>query len=123
MSPNPGILTHEQFPCPPGNLPWSVADIAGPASYTTVSVSAGAPGGGQAIASGTLGLPVATIAAFAMGSDDGQYAANIFFNPFAPRRGQNNGIIVQWIVANTGVEVTANTNLSARTMRILAVGR
>lgn len=122
MSPNPGVLTHEQFPCPPGNLPWTVADIAGPAAYVQV-VTGTPPTGGQAVGIAALGLSVSVITAYALGSDDGTYRIDVLMNPFVPKRGSTTGIILRWIVISTGLEVAANVNLSARTVRVHAVGR
>lgn len=118
----PGVLTNEQFPCPPGNLPWTVADIAGPASYTQVT-NATPPTGGQAVGIAALGLPVSVIWAQAMGSDDGQFDIVVLLSPFNPLAGSGIGLILKWIVSATGAEVAATTNLSARTVRILAIGR
>ena len=119
-----GVLTNEQFPCPPGNLPWTVAVVKGPALYTPVTPGAVgvAPTGGQAISKEALGLPVSVIWAGVLGSLNGQYTANVFLNPATPMSGSQTGIILQWLLAATMVEVGA-IDLSAQTVRILAIGR
>lgn len=117
------VLTQESFPCPPGNCPWSVIDIAGPSSYTAITPGS-PPTGGQAISCSTLGLPASVIwASTSMGSDDGTYKAIPMLSPFNAGAGSRTGIILQWIVAATGAEVAGATNLSSRTVRILAIGR
>lgn len=117
-----GVLTNEQFPCPPGNLPWSVADIVGPASYTQVT-NGSPPTGGQAVSIGALGFGVSVIWAQTIGSDDGQYDAVVLLSPFNSLQGSQTGVILKWIVAATGAEVSGGVNLSARTIRIMAMGR
>jgi len=124
-----GVLTQEQFPCPPGNLPWSVADIIGPSSYTQVTT--GSPlSGGQTLTPGQLGLSVSVIWAQTTGSDDGQYDCVVLMGPPFPGgtgatagSGSTAGITLKWIVAATGAEVSAATNLSGRVVRVLAIGR
>ena len=117
-----GVLTNEQFPCPPGNLPWTVVDIVGPASYTQVTPGS-PPTGGQAISISALGLPVSVIWAQAMGSDDGTYDAVCLLSPFNPLSGSRTGLILKWTNAATGAEVSGAVDLSARTVRIMAIGR
>lgn len=117
-----GVLTNEQFPCVPGNLPWTVADIVGPTSYTQV-VNGTPPTGGQAVSLSALGLPVSVIWAQTTGSDDGQYDCVVLMSPFNSLAGSLTGIILKWIVAATGAEVGAAVNLSARTVRVMAIGR
>jgi len=71
-----------------------------------------------------MGLPVSVIfATTSMVSDNGQYRAVPILSPFNAGAGSLTGIILQWIVAATGAEVTAATDLSSRTVRILAIGR
>jgi hypothetical protein len=120
-----GVLTNEQFPCPPGNLPWSVADIKGPASYTQiVNGAAGvAPTGGQAVSKEALGLPVSVIWAKSMGAENGQYDVVCYMSPFNSLAGSQTGLILQWMTSATGAEVAGATDLSGHTLRILAIGR
>ncbi len=117
-----GVLTNEQFPCVPGNLPWTVADIVGPASYTQVS-NGSPPTGGQAVSISALGLPVSVIWAQTMGSDDGQYDCIVLLSPFNSLAGSLTGLILKWVTAATGAEVGGGVNLSARTVRVMAIGR
>ena len=120
-----GVLTNEQFPCPPGNLPWTVADIVGPSSYSAIVAGAAgvAPTGGQAVSKEALGLPVSVIWAKATGCENGQYSVTCYLSPFNPLAGSQTGVILQWNTAATGAEVGAGTNLSSHTIRIMAVGR
>ena len=117
-----GVLTNEQFPCVPGNLPWTVVDIVGPTSYTQVTPGS-PPTGGQAISISALGLPVSVIWAQTMGSDDGTYDVVALLSPFNSLAGSQTGIILEWITAATGTQVSGATNLSARTVRVMAIGR
>jgi hypothetical protein len=117
-----GVLTNEQFPCPPGNLPWTMADIVGPASYTQVT-NGTPPTGGQAVSIAALGLPVSVIWGQCIASDDGQYSAEVILSPFNSLAGSQTGLILKWIVTATGAEVAGAVNLSARTVRVLAIGR
>lgn len=119
----PGVLTQESFPCPPGNIPWSMLDIKGPTSYTQVSNASPTPTGGQAVSIAQLGLSVSVIWACATGSDDGQYTAHCLLSPYNDLQGSLVGIVLKWIVTATGAEVAGATNLSSRTVRILAIGR
>ena len=120
-----GVLTNEQFPCPPGNLPWTVADIKGPASYTQITGGAAgvAPTGGQAVSKEALGLPCSVIWAKSMGSESGLYFVVCYLSPFNSLSGSQTGLILQWITAATGAEVAGATDLSTHTVRIMALGR
>jgi hypothetical protein len=111
------------YPAPPGAKPWSSHNITGPASYTQVVTGAplGASSGGQQVTASAFGLQYFEGVWTDSGSDDGQYYANIFLSPRGPGALPVT-CIIQWIVAATGAEVAAATNLSGRTMRFRAAG-
>ena len=118
----------ENFPKVPGDQPWSVVDIAGPASYVQLVPAAPIVTGGQQIDKTVLGLATNVVFAAVLGSDDGTYYANVFLKPFIPGQPTGSGavaggIVLQWITAATGAEVSAGVVLSARTLRVLAIGR
>lgn len=109
------------YPSPPGNKNWSLHGIVGPASYTAVSPASGNPTGGQSVPASSFGLGSIEAAWVVAGSDDGTYYAHIFLSPYE-KGGGSPSIIVQWIIAATGAEVAAAFNLSARTLRVMAIG-
>lgn len=106
------------YPAVPGNKPFTIHDITGPASYAQVS-NGTPPTGGQAVNASDMGL---VDVEFAMDgySDNGQYVAQPILttrpNGGAPQ------LILRWVVAATGAEASGATNLSARTVRIAAIG-
>jgi len=109
------------YPAVPGNKRVSVLDVAGPASYTQVTISAGvAPTGGQAVSASAFGLSGLEYV-HSMRSDDGIYQVLVYMAPFQ-KNNPSPGVILAWFVASTGVQVTALTNLSARTVRLAAQG-
>ena len=55
-----------------------------------------------------------------MGSDNGQYDGTAF--PVSGQLQPSTSVILEWVVAHTGAEVSAATNLSARTMRLVGIG-
>jgi hypothetical protein len=108
------------YPSSPGNKRWSIHGITGPASYTAVTPGS-PPTGGQSVPATAFGLMNIGSACCTAGSDDGTYYANVFLSPFPKGGNGAPNIIVQWITAATGAEVAGATNLSARTLRILAI--
>ena len=117
------LSTAEGFPKPPGDQPWSVVDIAGPSSYTQLTPANPIVTGGQQISGATLGLNTSVVFCCALGSDDGTYIVNVFLKAFNPGQPSYTGVVLQWITAATGAEVAGAVNLSARTVRLLAIGR
>ena len=120
----------QKGPSPPGDQPWTIIDIDGPASYTVITVAT-PPTGGQVIKATDIGMQTIDWAQ-AMGSDDGQYAGECYLvgglaNPRSggkPNYSQSGSQInLQWITAATGAEVTGTTDVSARRMRLLVLGR
>jgi hypothetical protein len=111
------------YPNVPGGVPWSVHGVKGPTSYTAVVT--GAPltssSGGQQTTASAFGLQYIIGCWAVSGSDDGQYYVRVYQLPYHGG-GSSTSIIIQWFVAATGAEVSAATNLSARTIRLVALG-
>jgi len=106
------------YPSPPGNLNQVVATVPGPSNYATVVVVS-PPSGGFVVTAQQLGL---TSIHWAEGglSDDGAFGLQAIFD-------NNPATDVQQIrflanTVNTGAQVSAVTNLSARTFRVYAFG-
>ena len=116
------VLTQEQFPCPPGNLYHSVADIAGPSSYTQVTFGA-TPSGGQAVSLPVPGFGVSVIWASAMAGSTAQWGAHCILKPFLSGQGSQTGLILQWYVIATGAEVAGAVDLSGQSVRVYSMGR
>jgi hypothetical protein len=111
----------ENFPKVPGDQPWSVVDVAGPSSYTAITPADPIVTGGQQLAQSVFGLNTNIVFACSMGSDNGQYTVNVYHKTFVPGQPTTGGLVLQWIVAATGAE--ASGDLSARTVRLLVIGR
>lgn len=114
------VMSRFGYPKVPGDAPWSVVDVEGPASYAQIVTGAIATGG-QLLTAGDFGLQSFDWVG-AMGSDNGQYSVVAFpapFNAGAPMA----SVRLQWNIAATGAQAAAAANLSARTVRLLAIGR
>jgi hypothetical protein len=109
------------YPAPPGNKRWVVADIDGPASYTAITPGT-PPTGGQVVRAGDIGLQNIEWAQVS-GSDNGQYdgVCYIVGGLGNPAKAAGTQFQLQWITAATGAEAGA-VNLSARSLRIVALG-
>lgn len=108
---------------------------SGPASYTQV-VNGSPATGGDTITQAELqsqGLKAADLITALLTSDDGQFevacipvAGNSSSGPgVTPSFGANGSVIIfrlRWLVSATGAEVAALTNLSQRTIKLLAIG-
>lgn len=108
------------YPAIPGDRPWSTIDVTGPVSYTVIS-AATPPTGGQTINASQFSLQTIEFI-WATGSDNGQYAVNVFLGKFTAGKGASTAK-VQWLTAATGAEVAGTTDLSARSVRLFAIGR
>jgi hypothetical protein len=97
----------------------SVVDHKGPASYASV-VTGAPPSGGDSLTAAECGMKYIE-AVFAGLSDDGTY--NVEASPTVSGGGAATSAVLMWITANTGAQVGAATNLSARTIRCLVIGR
>jgi len=106
------------YPIVAGNRKMSVIDHAGPSSYTQVSVAT-PPTGGDTVNASEFGLKFIECL-LVMGSDNGAYDGTAF--PLAGQFQPSTSVILEWVTAHTGAEVAGATNLSARTMRLLAIG-
>jgi hypothetical protein len=98
----------------------SVADHAGPASYATLVV-ASPPTGGDTVSVAEFGFKSSITAVMQGMSDDGQYLVKAVDTQ--PGRGEIKTLQMIWVVAATGAQVANATNLSARKVRLFAIGR
>lgn len=92
-------MSRFSYPKAPGDQPWSIIDVPGPASYTAIAPGT-PPTGGQTITPQDCGLQSIDWVQ-SMGSDNGQYDIVCLANPFV----QGNafaGVRLQWIVSATG---------------------
>lgn len=103
------ILGRFSYPKVPGDQPWSIIDLQGPASY---------PNGGQLIYPADFGLQSFDFVA-AMQSVFG-YTVEIVPTT-ATIGGAYSVLSVQWYLA--GDPVAFDTDLSAASVRLLAIGR
>lgn len=112
-----GLLVPD-FPQSFGSKRAQIALLAGPASYTQVTV-ASPPTGGQLLKATNYGLKFID---FAIGgvSDDGQY--EVVLTPAGAGSISPGAWTAIWKVAHTGAEVTGATDLSARTVRVFLIG-
>ena len=116
------IRVLSDYPAPPGNKRWVICDIDGPTSYTAITTGT-PPTGGQVVRAGDIGLQNIEWAQVS-GSDNGQYDGTCYVaagigNP--PKAGGTQ-FNLQWLVAATGAEAAGAANLSARSLRIVAIG-
>lgn len=108
------------FPAVPGNKPFTIVDIPGPASYTQVGVAT-PPTGGVTINAADIGLT--NIEFFmVLGSDNGQYGGEPIIDSTFLGRGAATVRFLAYVL-NTGAQVTGATDLSGRTFRVFAFGR
>jgi hypothetical protein len=114
------VMSRFSYPKVPGDGLWSIVDVTGLASYAVIVIGT-PPTGGQLVTPADCGLQSIDWIQ-SMGSDNGQYDVTCYpapftlGNPFA-------GVRLQWLTAATGAEAIAATNLSARSVRLLVIGR
>jgi len=110
--------TLPEYPAPPGNKNQVVATVAGPASYSQISI-ASPPTGGQTIKAVDYGL-VDFDFVEPSASDTGSDGVRVIYpnNPQAPVT----SVILQWFIIATGAERAGAANLSAKTVRLRMVG-
>ena|SRR5579872_2439517 len=111
-------LISGDYPQALGSRRISVIDHVGPASYTQVTVAT-PPTGGDIVQASEFGLKYLE-AVLVEGSDNGAYDGAAF--PLSGQLQPSTSVALEWITAHTGAEVAGATNLSARTMRLLAIG-
>lgn len=112
------LLKRFSFPKVPGDQPWSIIDVTGPASYVQVTPG-NPPTGGQRVNAQDFGLQALDFVA-AMASTSGQ----LFVNVIPLGVGEYNSVLLQWMMSGaTPEEAPAAGNLSTTTVRLLAIGR
>lgn len=105
-----------------GDRPYAIIDFAGPASYAVV-VTGTPPTGGQPIGPSNFGLLAGIEGIMMVGcSDDGQYGVEPFMLTSFPFGQGNATWALAWYVIATGAQVANTTNLSARSVRLIAFG-
>lgn len=107
------------FPQPFGNRMVSIVDHKGPSSYASI-VTGTPPTGGDVLTAAECGLKSISHVLNGL-SDDGQY--EVIGTPTVGAAGEVTQFRLIWTVANTGAQVSAATNLSARTARFFVIGR
>jgi hypothetical protein len=120
------ILIRLSYPKQPGDTPWSMADVTGPASYVQVVPGTPSPlmvpSGGQPLVPHDFGLQSFHIILH-QGSNDGLYSVvAIPVTTIPPGDDAFFAAVLMWIDLETGLEVDAATDLSASSVRLLAIG-
>jgi hypothetical protein len=108
----------DTYPSAPGNKLDSIHDVPINGAYTAITTGS-PPTGGISVTAKQLGMQYIEWAQ-ALGSDDGQYAGEVYLNPFAAGK-PSTSLRLQLIVAATGAEASG-TIAAGRTMRIYAKG-
>lgn len=123
------VMSRFSYPKVPGDTPWSIIDVTGPASYVKVTAGAGTtpPSGGQRITAADFGLQSLDWIG-AMSSGNANFS--VLVTPLGFFKGDIfTSILLRWTTMTdvTGTmwaqEVAAGTNLSQATVRLLAIGR
>ena len=110
-----------------GDRPYTLVEVAGPASYTQVvnGTAPAAPTGGQALTGISLQLGPGTTPEGIIpvgGSTSGTYVVQAFQTGAYAQGAGNQTWALRWIVAATGAEVAAAVNLSGEVVRLLCFG-
>jgi hypothetical protein len=110
-----------------GDRPYTLVEVAGPASYTQVinGVAPAAPTGGQALTGISLQLGPGTTPEGILpvaGSTSGTYVVDAFQAGSYAQGAGNQTWLLRWSVAATGAEVAAAVNLSGEVVRLLCFG-
>lgn len=109
-----------------GDKKLSIYVHTGPVSYVQV-VNAVPPTGGDTTTLAEAGMGSFDMVDSDMCSDDGQFVVQVI-SPNGNTAGGGTGAVpattmkLRWITAATGAEVGAGVNLSARTIRLRAIG-
>lgn len=116
----------EGYPTSFGNQRVCLFIHTGPASYTAIT-NATPPTGGDTVQAIEAGLKYLDALVCPMTSDDGQYIVQaVSINGNGAGAGTAavpaTTMKLRWLTAATGAEVSGGTNLSARTIRLLAIG-
>ncbi|HEY6370192.1 MAG TPA: hypothetical protein VIX37_06415 [Candidatus Sulfotelmatobacter sp.] len=112
------IMSNFSYPKMPGDQPWSVVDVTGPASYVQIAPG---PIGGQQITAGDCGVESIdwAQATGASGTPLG-YSVNVIPAQFAVGS-PTSAVLLQWVNLNL-TEATQGQNLSTLTVRLLVIG-
>lgn len=92
----------------------------GPSSYTQITTGS-PPTGGDALQASDMDLKHMYVVLGVGLSDDGQYRVEAVWNGGIGSAATS--VLLMWIVAATGAQVTGAVNLSARSVRLLALGQ
>lgn len=109
-----------EYPAVPGNKPWSIADITGPASYTEVTPGA-TPSGGQVIQASAFGLQRIDAVLGCSGSTTATYDVVAYLVDYGQGK-PCTSIRLMWRTSDGGVEVVGTTALDGEQVRIMVVG-
>lgn len=110
--------SYASYPAPPGDKPWGVRQVSGPASYAVIVVAT-PPTGGIAVTARDLGFREIEWCSTGM-SDNGQYI--LLPMPAASIVRPQTTVRFMAVTAATGAEVVATTDISARKFNILVLG-
>lgn len=113
------VMSRFSYPKVPGDSLWSMLDITGPTAYVPV-VAGTPPTGGQLIPASNFGLQSIDWVQ-STGSDNGGFDIVCIPMPFSLGNPMP-AVLLMWVNALTGAQAPAG-NLSARTVRLLAIGR
>lgn len=108
------------YPQPMGDRYCSCIDHKGPASYTQITPGS-PPTGGDQIQASEFGLKFIDMMWGGALSDDGTY--EVEGSPGVGGQAEPSKWFLIWITAATGAQVSGATNLSARSIRLFAIGR
>lgn len=109
----------KDFPQPWGNRMVSIIDHVGPASYTQITTGS-PPTGGDVVTAAEFGLKSLS-QVLAPLSDDGTYNVEATLGLALGQEASQARLM--WITANTGAQAAGATNLSARSIRLIGIGR
>lgn len=119
MATSPQLLTRFSYPKVPGDQPWSIIDVRGPANYALL-LTGTPPTGGQLVTAAAFGLQSIDFA-MAMDSQNGAWNVHLVPDGFAVG-GSFTGVRIAWSSLNAGTQAPAATDLSAAIVRLMAIG-
>lgn len=106
------------YPKQPGDQPWSIIDLRGPAAY---QIFVPGTGGGQTITAADFGLQSLDFVEI-QASNTGAYHVEVVPNNFTVN-GPFSSAQVIWLNVNSAGQAPAMANLTAQVVRLLAIGR
>ena len=107
------------YPQPVGAKMESVIYKSGDTAHYEVVSAGSPPTGGQAVYASEFGLKYLE---HVEGGMDATGAYRVFFTPKITGKGPVTSGILMWVTAATGAEVTHTTDLSAKQVRLRAIG-